>query len=119
MITRFSSPALPDLRPALQLASPARPIADVQERGTAGAAARGCRAAPEQSATPAGLADRAALAALIRQLPGRLQERRLVTPGTVLRWHRRLVRKKRTYPNRTGRPPVSTEIAALIERLAI
>jgi hypothetical protein len=36
----------------------------------------------------------------------------------VLRWHRRLVRKKWTYPNRTGRPPVSTEITALIERLA-
>ena len=36
----------------------------------------------------------------------------------MLRWHRRLVRKKWTYPNRTGRPPVSAEIAALIERLA-
>jgi hypothetical protein len=37
---------------------------------------------------------------------------------TVLRWHRRLVTRKWTYPHRTGRPPVSAEIAALIERLA-
>ncbi len=43
---------------------------------------------------------------------------RLVTPGTVLRWHRRVVARKWTYPHRTGRPPVSAEIAALIERLA-
>ena len=43
---------------------------------------------------------------------------RLVTPGTVLRWHRRLITRKWTYPHRTGRPPVSAEIAALIERLA-
>jgi putative transposase len=63
-------------------------------------------------------AGRAVLAALIRVLPARLRMRRLVTPGTVLRWHRRLAIRKWTYPNRTGRPPVSAEIAALIERLA-
>ena len=38
-------------------------------------------------------ADRAVLAALIRLLPGRLRLHWLVTPGTVLRWHRHLVRK--------------------------
>jgi transposase len=64
-------------------------------------------------------ADRAVLAALIRLLPGKLRMHRLVTPGTVLRWHRRLVTRKRTYPHRRGRPAASTEIAALIERLAI
>jgi transposase InsO family protein len=58
------------------------------------------------------------LAALIRLLPGTLRAHRLVTPGTVLRWHRRLVTRKWTYPHRTGRPPVSAEIVALIERLA-
>ncbi len=63
-------------------------------------------------------ADRAVMAALIRLLPGSLRAHRLVTPGTVLRWHRRLVTRKWTYPRRMGRPPVSAEIAALIERLA-
>jgi putative transposase len=63
-------------------------------------------------------ADRAILAALIRLLPQTLRAHRLVTPVTVLRWHRHLVTRKWTYPHRTGRPPVSAEIAALIERLA-
>src|SRR5450755_3709100 len=63
-------------------------------------------------------ADRAVLAALTRVLPTRLRIRRLVTPGTILRWHRRLIARKWTYPHRTGRPPVSAGITALIERLA-
>ena len=63
-------------------------------------------------------ADRAVFATLIRLLPARLRMHRLVTPGAVLRWHRRLITRKWTYPNRTGRPPVSAEITALIERLA-
>ena len=63
-------------------------------------------------------ADRAVLTALIRLLPASLRMHRLVIPGTVLRWHRRLVTRKWTYPYRMGRPPVSAEIASLIERLA-
>ena len=63
-------------------------------------------------------ADRAVFAALIRRLPAVLRGHRLVTPATVLRWHRRLVTKKWTYPNRSGRPPLDDTIAALIERLA-
>ena len=63
-------------------------------------------------------ADRAILAALIRLLPPRLRMHRFIAPGTVLRWHRRLIARKWTYPHRMGRPPASTGIAALIERLA-
>jgi transposase InsO family protein len=63
-------------------------------------------------------ADRAILAGLIRLLPKTVRNHRLVTPDTVLRWHRRLVAQKWTYPNRTGRPPLPVEVAALIERLA-
>src|SRR3954471_15884921 len=61
-----------------------------------------------------GWADRAILAALIRLLPARLRIHQLVTPGTVLRWHRRLIARKWTYPTRMGRPPVSAEITTLI-----
>jgi hypothetical protein len=63
-------------------------------------------------------ADRAILATLIRLLPGKLRAHRLVTPGTVLRWHRRLVTRKWTYPNQTGRPPVAAQIVMLIKQLA-
>jgi putative transposase len=63
-------------------------------------------------------ADRAVLAALIRLLPKTLRMHRLVTPATVLRRHRRLVARNRTYPHRTGRPPVSAEITGLAGRLA-
>jgi putative transposase len=51
-------------------------------------------------------ADRAVFAALIRWLPKTPRKCRLVTPGTILRWHRCLVAKKWTYPHRLGRPPV-------------
>jgi transposase InsO family protein len=47
-----------------------------------------------------------------------LRLHRLVTPGTILRWHRRLIAKKWTYPNRVGRPPVEDAVAVLIERMA-
>jgi putative transposase len=63
-------------------------------------------------------ADRAVLAALIRLLPAKLPMHGLITPGTVLRRHRRLVTRKWICTPRTGRPPVSAEIAALIKRLA-
>jgi hypothetical protein len=63
-------------------------------------------------------ADRAVLAALARLLPRPLRIARLVTPDTLLRWHRRLVRRQWTYPHQGGRPPVDARVAALIERMA-
>ena len=90
MITRVSPPALSHLRPAVQLAGPAWPVVGLQGRGAARAAARGRRAAPGLSRPRLDWADRAVLAALIRLLPARLRMCRLVTPGTVLRWHCRL-----------------------------
>src|SRR4051812_3919513 len=64
-------------------------------------------------------ADRAVFAALIRRLPTSLRDHRLVSPGTILRWHRRLVRKRWTYPNRPGRPPINDHIVALVRRMAM
>src|SRR3954453_2146424 len=52
-------------------------------------------------------ADRAVFAALIRRLPRALRGHRLVTPDTILRRPRQLVRKGWTYPNRPGRPPIN------------
>lgn len=63
-------------------------------------------------------ADRAVLAALARLLRRHLRMSRLITPQTLLRWHRRMVHRHWAYPHRGGRPPVDIKLAALIEQLA-
>src|SRR6266536_3161220 len=64
-------------------------------------------------------ADRALLAALARLLPAGRRHRLVVTPQTLLRWHRELVRRKWAQPRRAaGRPPVDGQLRELVLRLA-
>jgi transposase InsO family protein len=62
--------------------------------------------------------DRALLAALARIVPTALRAHRIVTPGTLLRWHRRMVTRKWTQPRAPGRPPLAGELADLIVQMA-
>src|SRR6266487_3142005 len=63
--------------------------------------------------------DRALLAALSRLLPRARWSVFLVRSETLLRWHRRMVRRRWTYPTISkGRPPVSDEVQQLVVRLA-
>ena len=68
-------------------------------------------------------ADRALLAALLGVMPKARRRclRLLVTPGTMLRWHRDIVRRRwaaRSIPGKTGRPATRRNIRALVLRLA-
>jgi transposase len=64
--------------------------------------------------------DRALLAAFSRVLSRQAWRRSsLVTPATLLRWHRELVTRRWTYLHRRpGRPATAAEIRALVVRLA-
>jgi putative transposase len=64
-------------------------------------------------------ADRAFLAAASRLLPRRRWNSFLVAPETLLRWHRRLVARRWTYPSgQPGRPRIGDEIRELVLLLA-
>jgi putative transposase len=62
--------------------------------------------------------DRLFLTAASRLLPRVTWSSFLVTPATLLRWHRRLVANRWTCAGRSGRPPIGREVRALIARLA-
>ncbi len=57
--------------------------------------------------------DRVLLTAASRLLPRRRWHAFIITPATLLRWHRQLVTKRWTYPCRAGRPAICREIRAL------
>jgi transposase InsO family protein len=64
-------------------------------------------------------ADRALFAALVRLLPGARRGGLVVTPRTLLRWHRELVRRTWAQPQpRFGRPSLDAELLELVLRLA-
>lgn len=64
-------------------------------------------------------ADRALFAALSRLLPREAWASFSVRPETLLRWHRRLVARRWTYPSASpGRAPLDASVVRLIVRLA-
>ena len=68
-------------------------------------------------------ADRALLATLLSVIPKARRHglRLLVTPDTILRWHRDIIRRRwpaRSIRGKTGRPAIRRDIKALILRLA-
>ena len=74
-----------------------------------------CRQAGRPQLRPS---DRLLLAAASRLLPRSRWGSFLVTPSTLLRWHRRLVARRWTYAGQLGRPAVGGEIRELVLRLA-
>ena len=63
--------------------------------------------------------DRMLLAAFARLIPKERWSCLIVSPQTILRWHRELVARKWTYKHaRTGRPPLDPELVALIVSIA-
>jgi putative transposase len=63
-------------------------------------------------------ADRPVLAGLARLLPPSVRHGLFLQPATLLRWHRKLVRRRWSYPHRRGRPSTSPEVRTLVLRLA-
>jgi hypothetical protein len=64
--------------------------------------------------------DRALVATLVRLVPRERWAAFLITPETILRWHRALVRRHWTYPHRRpGRPRLPADTVELILRLAL
>jgi len=98
------------------LVSPGRPR---QRRRAPGAAVSAQGALAEYSASRVPQADRILLAAASRILPGERWRAFVVTPRTLLRWHRELVRHRWTFRHPgPGRPPLARETVELILRLA-
>jgi hypothetical protein len=63
--------------------------------------------------------DRAFISLVARLLPRSALSSFIVSPSTILSWHRRLVARRWTYPRKgSGRPPLPAETVELVLRLA-
>src|SRR3954470_1300475 len=96
-LRRVAAAAIPDLSTRARTALADEPRVLHQERRAPRPAARGRRAPPHQPEATHGLGRPGRLRALLRRLPRALHCHSLVTPDTILRWHRRLVRKNWSY----------------------
>jgi len=97
---------------------PPRAVTRVERVGDRRAAARtGDPSAPDKPCAIAAV-DRLFLAAASRRLPRARWPSFIVTPATLIRWHRRLVARRWTYAHPAGRPPMRRETRTLVLRLA-
>ena len=109
------------LLPGAASVSPTRCLAGAVERlqraGNRRPPPRTCHSPPTRQAAVLTEVDRLFLAAASRCLSRERWRSFLITPATLLRWHRRLVAKRWTF-TRQGRPPMRREIRDLVLRVA-
>jgi hypothetical protein len=100
------------------LAGAAGPFVGVEGRRNTDPPPGGRRAAQGEPEAPARMDRPGCTRGAIPAAAQRLRAHRIVTPGTLLRWRRRMVTRKWTQPRTPGRPPLDDGLTTLIVRLA-